>query len=82
MIRTNTTILNHFKEQLKEKWKISDLGEAKFCVDITIECDPVLRTVSLSQSVLIDQILTLFRQADAHSHVTPMEEGLLLKKPT
>ena len=29
--------LSHFKHQFQEKWKISDLSEAKFCVGIKIK---------------------------------------------
>jgi len=73
--------LSHFKCQLQEKWKISDLGEAKFCVGIKIERDYNLRTVSLSQTALIDRIVTLFGQNEAYPHATPMEEGLTLQRP-
>src|SRR5271170_7362981 len=43
-----------FKSQMKEIWKISSSGEAKFCVGIGITMNREDRTVSLSQMALID----------------------------
>ena len=36
-IGTSVAELDHFKQQMHEKWKILDLGEARFCVGIGIE---------------------------------------------
>ena len=38
----------HFKAQLRERWVISDLGEAKFCLGIAIEHDRATRSIFLS----------------------------------
>ena len=72
-------ILSHFKYQLQKKWKITDLDEAKFCMGIRIEQNHCLRIVSLFQTALINQIVTLFRQGEAYSHATSMEEDLTLR---
>ena len=67
-----------FKAQLQEKWKISDLGEAKFCVGIAIERDRAKRTVALSQTALIDRVITQFGLTDAHPILMPMDPNLKL----
>jgi hypothetical protein len=40
---------------LKTKWEISTLGVVKFAPGIAISRDPSSRTISLSQTALIDQ---------------------------
>ena len=45
------------KFQNSSLWKISDLGEAKFCVGIAIECDFATHHIFLSQTVLINKLL-------------------------
>src|SRR5262245_40039679 len=79
---SNLNALLYFKGQLTEKWKISDLGEAKFCIGISIEQDYNLGIVKLSQSAFIDWIVILFGQEEAYPQTTPMEEGFVLQRPT
>ena len=70
----------HFKEQMKEIWTISDLGEPKFCVGIGISRSPSTRMVYLSQTALIDKVVGQFGQSNAYpvSESTPMDSGLKL----
>jgi len=70
-----------FRAQMKKVWTISDLGEARFCVGIAISRDRVARTVSLSQTALIDRVITQFGQQDAYPAKTPMDPGLKLRRP-
>ena len=56
---------NRFKSDLDAKWKISDLGEAKFALGIAMTRDRPNRTISLSQTALIDRIVSDFGQSDA-----------------
>jgi len=67
---------------MKEIWTISNLGDVRFCVGITISCNKDARTVSLSQTALIDRIITQFGQQDAYPFKTPMDPGLKLRRPT
>jgi len=69
-----------FKSQLATLWEISDLGEAKFCIGIAIDCDLVNRHVYLSQTSLINRILAQFGMTNANAVSTPMEAGLVLSK--
>ena len=70
-----------FKAQMKGVWKISDLGGVKFCVGIAIAQDRENHTISLSQTALIDRIITQFRQQDTYPNKTPMDPGLKLRCP-
>ena len=81
IVSTSVTELDHFKQQMCKKWKISDLGESKFCVGIGIERDWTQKTAKLSQTALIDNIINLFGQTDVDPYATPMEEGLILRRP-
>jgi len=62
-------------------WTISVLGEARFCVGIAIFCNKEAQTISLSQTALIDRIITQFGQQDAYPTKTPMDPGLKLRCP-
>ena len=69
-----------FKAQLRTKWKISDLGQIKYCIGIAIERNRSNRTVALSQTALIDRVVTQFGQRDSHPITTPMDAGLQLSR--
>jgi len=68
-----------FRDKLKSKWDISDLGPMKFGLGIAIEQG--VNTISLSQTTFINRIVERFGQTDAHSVDTPMVAGLQLRRP-
>jgi len=68
-----------FREQLRAKWDISDLGPIKFALGIAVECDA--NTISLSQTAFIDCVVNQFGQGDVHPVDTPMVVGLQLHRP-
>jgi hypothetical protein len=70
-----------FEAQMKTRWVTSSLGEPKFCIGIAIKRNRADRTVSLSQTALIDKIITQFGQSEAHPISTPMDPGLKLRRP-
>jgi hypothetical protein len=74
--------ISHFKNQLRTKWSVSDLGNARFCLGIALERDRTHRTISLSQTALIDRIINQFGLKDASPVSTPMETGLHLSRRT
>jgi hypothetical protein len=58
LIVSSTPDASHaFKEELKSLWTISDLGEAHFCIGIAISHNCVDRTISISQTALIDRVV-------------------------
>jgi hypothetical protein len=70
-----------FKSQMRLKWEISDIGDARFCVGIAIKRNRDTRTIHLSQTGLIDKLTAQFGQSDANAVATPMEPGLKLTRP-
>jgi hypothetical protein len=74
--------INVFKDELRTKWTISDLGEARFCLGIALDRDHSTRTIRLSQTALIDRIIHQFGLKDAVPVSTPMESGLHLSRRT
>ena len=70
-----------FRDLLKSRWEISELGPAKFALGIAISRDRSSRTISLSQSAFIDRVIERFGQTDAHPCDTPMVAGLQLRRP-
>ena len=70
-----------FRDFLKTKWEISELGEPKYALGIAISHDLDNHSISLSQTSKIDQIIEEFGQKDARPVDTPMVTGLQLRRP-
>ena len=70
-----------FEAQMSNIWTILALGEARFCIGIAISHDREAQTISLSQTTLIDRIITQFGQQDVYPIKTPMDPGLKLRHP-
>ena len=77
---SDLTQATKFKHELATIWEILDLGAAKFCIGIAIKRDLVNHHIYLSQTALIDKILTLFNMTDCNPVSTPMESGLVLSR--
>ena len=76
--RNNDAGIAKFKDELRECWVISDLGKTNFCLGIAITQDLETKSISLSQTALIDWILDTFNMKDCYSISTPMDPGLTL----
>ena len=72
---------DRFRDLLKSKWEITQLGEPKLALGIAISRNRAHRTISLSQTAKIDDLVEEFGQQNARSVDTPMVAGLQLKKP-
>ena len=70
-----------FKQELRHHWDISDLSEVKFALGIAIARDRSARSISLSQTALIDRVVGQFSSPEAHSVDTPMVPGLQIIRP-
>ena len=70
-----------FRDLLKSKWDISELGPVKYALGISVERDHSSRTISLSQNTFIDRIINRFNQTDARPCDTPMVAGLRIQRP-
>jgi transposase InsO family protein len=70
-----------FRDFLKSKWQITELGEPKLALGITISRNRPNRTISLSSTPKIDELIEEYGQTDAHPADTPMVAGLQLRRP-
>jgi hypothetical protein len=53
-----------FSEFLKSKWQITELGEPKLALSITISCDRANHTITLSSTPKINELIEEYGQAD------------------
>ena len=69
-----------FKKQLQTKWEISDLGAISWIVGIRTTRDRPNRTITLSQTALIDRIVNQFNQTTANPIGTPLLHSIKLSR--
>ena len=79
-ITSNKTENERFKDQMRNIWTISDLGAVRFVIGITVTWDRPNHTVMLSQTTLIDKIVSQFGQRNASPVPVPMDPGLKLRR--
>ncbi|PPQ82261.1 hypothetical protein CVT24_001911 [Panaeolus cyanescens] len=80
-IASTKAALDEFKREMGSKWKITDLGEPKHIVGIGVQRDRANRKIFLSQTALIDRLVSQFGQSDALPVAIPMDPGLKLSIP-
>ena len=78
---SNKTEADRFRTELESTWQITALGELKLVVGIALRLDRAKRTITLSQTALIDKIVLAYGQKDAKSASTPIVHGTQLLKP-
>lgn len=77
---SSTEAATYFKNQIHQEWQISDLGEAHFCIGIAISHDHPSQSIAISQTALIDHIISQFGISDAHPITTPMDPSITLSR--
>jgi hypothetical protein len=77
---SSQTLVQSYKDKLKQKYSLTDLGAANWLLGIKITRDLEARTVTLSQSTYIDSILTRFNFVDLKPFATPMDPSIRLSK--
>ena len=80
-ISSNEPEADKFQAELESTWQITALGEPKLVVGIALRRDRSRRTISLSQTALIDKIISTYGQSDAKPASTPIVHGTQLLKP-
>ena len=78
---SNKTEADRFRTELESTWQITALGEPKLVVGIALRLDRAKRTITLSQTALIDKIILAYGQKDAKPASTPIIHGSQLLKP-
>ncbi|KAE9073864.1 hypothetical protein PF010_g24902 [Phytophthora fragariae] len=64
------------KAGIAEKFRIKDLGRARFILGIEIDYDLERRTLSISQKACTESIIEKFGQENAKPCLTPLEPGV------
>lgn len=64
------------KQQIRERFEITDLGPINWLLGIKITQNLEDRTISLSQQSYIEQILTRFGLEESRAATTPLEPGI------
>jgi hypothetical protein len=70
-----------FRDLLKTQWEITELGEPKLALGVAISRNRPDRTISLSQTAKIDDLVEQYGQSSTRPADTPMVAGLQLRKP-
>ncbi|CAI7785474.1 unnamed protein product [Closterium sp. NIES-54] len=76
------TDMEQMKQQLQQRLKCNDLGDLTHYLGMAITCDRPARTITLSQSHYIGQILEKFEMTQASPIATPLPFGHQLAPPT
>jgi hypothetical protein len=78
---SNDAEVSHFRSELESAWQITALGEPKLIVGIALRWDRAMCSVYLSQTALINKIITTHQQTDASPVSTPIIHGTQLLPP-
>ena len=70
--------LRNYKKKLHSLFEMTDLGEARLVLGMTVTRNRAQRSISFSQQRYVTEMLQRFGGADLNSATTPMEAGLQL----
>ncbi|KAE8989005.1 hypothetical protein PF011_g18957 [Phytophthora fragariae] len=73
-------VIASVKAGIAEKYRIKDMGRARFILGIEIDYDMKRRTLGISQKAYIESITKKFGQENAKPCLTPLEPGVQLTK--
>lgn len=76
----NKQLLQDYKEKIKSKYSLTDLGPVNWLLGIKITRNLEAKTIGLSQASYIDSILTRFNFTDAKTAATPMDPSIHFSK--
>ncbi len=72
-IASSKSANDRFQDQMQDKWKISEV-DVNFHLGIAIQCDRPLKTISISQTAMIDAVVHDFCPLNSCPVSTPMAE--------
>jgi hypothetical protein len=70
--------IEHFKARLRERFKISDLGELTWLLGLKVERNRSTHTIALLQQAYVTTVLERFHLQDAKPTSIPMNVGTIL----
>jgi hypothetical protein len=80
MVVAGTTIetIDRFKGELKNRYRVTDLGEIRWLLGFEIRRDRAKRTIAINQAAYLKNVAEKFCVGDAKPLHIPMEPGLVL----
>ena len=79
-IRNDVKVLSNIKSWLNNQFKMKDLGEANYILEIKILRDRKNKLLALSQALYIDKILARFNMENSKRGTLPFRHGIHLSK--
>jgi hypothetical protein len=73
-------VIDGFKEELKKRFEITDLGPLEWLLNFEVRRDRAARTISITQRTYIEAMACKFGQVDSKPVYTPMLPGEVLTK--
>lgn len=80
LFATDLSLINSLKAKLMAGFKMTDAGEAHYCIGLEITRDRAAKTITLSQKKYATSILERFGMNDSRGITTPMEVGFRPQK--
>ena len=80
MTATNDDIIHEIKADLMGIFKMKDLGELHWLLDLKIERDRASRSISFSQEAYTDKMMSQFHLEDSKTHIIPLDPNIRLTK--
>lgn len=71
--------INEFKDELKSRFKMKDLGPIHYCLGMEVHQDLIEGTITLTQNGYIESVLRRFGLLEANPKPTPMVANLILE---
>jgi transposase InsO family protein len=80
ILASGDAVLGWLKAKLEKEFEMSDLGPLEFCLGVAFERNRSARTITMSQSKYIEEVLKRFNMEDCKPIGTPLDvKGSLLK---
>ena len=76
----NDDIIREIKADLMKIFKMKDLGELHWLLNLKIKWDRTSKSISFSQEAYIDKILNRCNLQDSKMHITPIDPNICLSK--
>ena len=80
ILANNVKTIDQIKEELSQKFEMTDLGEAHYCLGIQIIRDRQKGIIEINQAKYIEDVLKRFGMENSKPVATPMQTGTKLSK--
>src|SRR5271163_2543969 len=83
LFTSSTGLLKQFKEGLKSRFEMEDLGEAKLVLGMQVTRDRANRSLTISQHAYLEKVLDRLGLGELTTVATPMDANMhLVKAPS